>query len=140
MRGRVLLTSSALVLASAAAASTQGHNGAAASSVPIVERQPYDTPTFMATLTLSDAEMNGRLLVAQRCANCHGGNARQPGPPLGKPLVDSRGEAIVREKVMKGSPLMPGFQFTLRPAQVDDIVAFLKTYVPPAPRQGAGQE
>jgi len=139
MRGSTLLPAIALLLVTAGASPAQ-RNGEATSSVPAVERQPYETRTFMAKLPLTEAETNGRLLVAQRCANCHGGNARQPGPLLGKPTVETRSEAFVRERILKGSPLMPGFQYTLRPAQVDDIVAFLKTYVPPAPRQAAAQE
>jgi hypothetical protein len=37
---------------------------------------------------------------------------------------------------------MPGFAYTLQPAQVDQIVAFLKTYSPPrsqAPAAGPDQ-
>jgi mono/diheme cytochrome c family protein len=125
-------------LALVAAPALAQRNGEAMSSVPAVERQPYDARIFMAPLALNEAEMNGRLLVAQRCANCHGGNARQPGPLLGKQMLADRGEAFVREKVANGSMLMPGFQYTLRPAQVDEIIAFLKTYSPPArSQQGA---
>ena len=115
-------------------------NGEAASSVPRVDRETYQTRTFMAPLALSEAELNGRLLVAQRCANCHGGNTREPGPLLGKPTVESRGDAFIREKVRKGSTLMPGFEHTLRPAQIDEIIAFLKTYSPPARSQAGAQE
>ena len=94
----------------------------------------------MAPLKLTDRELNGRRLVAQRCANCHAGNPRQPGPVLGKAIVESRGDAIVRDKVRKGSSLMPGFEYTLQPAQIDDIIAFLKTYSPPARSQAAAEE
>jgi beta-lactamase superfamily II metal-dependent hydrolase len=137
MRGTRGLAAFLLLIVTAAAATAQ-RNGEATSSVPAVERQPYDTRAFMAKLTLTEAETNGRLLVAQGCANCHGGNARQPGPPLGSQMLADRGEAFIREKIMKGSPLMPGFQYTLRPAQVDDIVAFLRTSAPAAQSRSAG--
>lgn len=43
----------------------------------------------------------------------------------------SRGEAFIREKVKKGTPtLMPGFEYSLEPAQIDQIIAFLKTVAP----------
>ena len=115
-------------------------NGEPASSVPTVERQPYDTRVFMASPALSPSELNGRRIVAQRCANCHGGNTRQPGPLLGRQIVESRGEAFIRDKVRKGSTLMPGYELTLQPAQIGDIIAFLKTYTPPSGSQQAAQE
>ena len=33
----------------------------------------------------------------------------------------------MRKKIMEGSPMMPGFQYTLTPAEVDQILAYLKT-------------
>jgi hypothetical protein len=35
---------------------------------------------------------------------------------------------------------MPGFQYTLNAGQIDDIIAFLKTYTPPARSAAAGEE
>jgi mono/diheme cytochrome c family protein len=138
IRSALILTV-ALPLVVAPAALAQ-RNGEAASSVPTVESEPYETATFMAPLTLTAMERNGRRIVAQRCANCHGGNARQPGPPLGKQIVESRGDAFIRDKVRKGSTLMPGYEHTLQATDIDDIIAFLKTYSAPARSQGAAQE
>lgn len=129
----------ALLLAASASIQAQ-RNGEASSSVPTVERGRYDARVYMAPLALGAAELNGRRLVAQRCGNCHGGNSRQPGPLLGKQIVESRGDAFIREKVRKGSTLMPGYELTLQPEQIDQIIAFLKTYSPPAKSQQAGQE
>jgi mono/diheme cytochrome c family protein len=134
-----LVAAVALAVAVVAAAQAQ-RNGEASSSTPTVERERYDTRVFMAPLMLTDAQLNGRRLVAQRCANCHAGNPRQPGPPLGKQIVQTRGEAYIRDKVNTGSTLMPAFGYTLQPVQVDDIIAFLKTYTPPARSQAAGEE
>ena len=107
-------------------------NGEARATVPTVVREDYDMRTFMAPLPLTEAELKGRTLFAQRCANCHGGNPpRNPGPLLGQQTVEKRGEAFIREKVGKGTPtIMPGFEYTLEPAQIDQIVAFLKTAPP----------
>jgi len=137
---RVFLVA-ALTLAIVAAAAAQAQrNGEAFSSTPTVERERYDTRVFMAPLMLTGAQLNGRRIVAQRCANCHAGNSRQPGPPLGKTIIESRGEAFIRDKVNKGSTLMPGFQYALNAREIDDIIAFLKTYTPPARSAAAGEE
>jgi mono/diheme cytochrome c family protein len=105
-------------------------NGEAHATVPTVERIVYDMRTFIAPLPLNETELAGRALVAQRCANCHGGNAQRPGPPLGKPTIDRLGDSAVREKVRKGSTMMPGFEHSLDSVQVDEIIAFLKTFTP----------
>lgn len=107
-------------------------NGEAQSTVPPVVRTDYDMRTFVAPLPLNENELAGRTLVAQRCANCHGGNAQRPGPPLGKPTVDRLGESAIRDKIRKGSTMMPGFEHTLDSVQVERIIAFLKTYTPRA--------
>jgi len=137
---RVLLVA-ALTLAIAAAVAAQAQrNGEPFSSTPVVDRERYETRVFMAPLMLTEAQLNGRRLVGQRCANCHAGNPRQPGPPLGKTIVESRGEVFIRDKVNKGSTLMPGFQYALNASQIDNIIAFLKTYTPPARSAAAGEE
>ena len=122
----------AAVLAGVTVAGQTQRNGEATASTPTVERVSYDTRVFMAPLMLTEAQLNGRRLVARRCNNCHAGNPRQPGPPLGRQIVESRGETFIRDKVKNGSTLMPGFQYTLEPTQIDDVIAFLKTYSPPA--------
>jgi mono/diheme cytochrome c family protein len=105
-------------------------NGEAYSTVPTVERTDYEMRTFMAPVSLGAPESRGKKLFAQRCANCHGGTNQRPGPLLGQQTVTKLGDSSVREKVRKGSTAMPGFEYTLEPARIDDIVAFLKTYTP----------
>ena len=106
-------------------------NGEAQATVPTVVRTDYDMRKVMAPLPLNETELKGRKLFAQRCANCHGGTARNPGPLLGQQTVERRGEPFIREKVRKGSPMMPGFEYSLEPAQIDQIIAFLKIVAPP---------
>ena len=139
MRARYVLALASVTLAVTVAAQTQ-RNGEATSFAPTVERERYDTRVFMAPLMLTEAQLNGRRIVAQRCANCHAGNPRQPGPPLGKAIVESRGDAFIRDKVNKGSTLMPGFRYALNAGQIDDIIAFLKTYSPPARSPAAAED
>jgi mono/diheme cytochrome c family protein len=136
---RDVLALAIFTLALTVAAQSQ-RNGEATSFAPTVEQERYETRVFMAQLMLTEAQLNGRRIVAQRCANCHAGNPRQPGPPLGKAIVENRGDAFIRDKVNKGSMLMPGFQYTLNGSQIDDIIAFLKTYTPPARSAAAGDE
>jgi len=109
-------------------------NGEASSTVPKVEQTDYDMSAFIAPLMLSETEMRGRRLFAQRCANCHGGTAQRPGPPLGQQTVGRLGADPIREKVRKGSPMMPGFEYTLDVSRIDDIIAFLRVYTPPPTR------
>ena len=123
----VFVTVSPLLVASWVQAQ---QNGEARSAVPTVERTDYDMRTFMAPLPLAEAELQGRQHVARRCANCHRGTTQAPGPVLSRQTVERIGEASIREKVRKGSPAMPGFEYTLQPAQIDQIVAFLKTAAP----------
>jgi mono/diheme cytochrome c family protein len=102
-------------------------NGEARATVPTVERKDYDMRTFIAPLPLTETESKGRRIFAQRCANCHGGTAQRPGPLLGQQTVERRGDSFIREKARKGSMTMPGFEYSLEPVQIDQIIAFLKT-------------
>jgi mono/diheme cytochrome c family protein len=115
-------------------------NGEAYSTLPTVDRTDYDMRTFIAPIPLSETESRGKQLFAQRCANCHGGTSQRPGPLLGQQTVTKLGDISIREKVRKGSTAMPGFQYTLAPARIDDIIAFLKTYTPARRDQAGGPE
>jgi mono/diheme cytochrome c family protein len=115
-------------------------NGEAYSTLPTVDRTDYDMRTFIAPIPLSEIESRGKQLFAQRCANCHGGTSQRPGPLLGQQTVTKLGDISIREKVRKGSTAMPGFQYTLAPARIDDIIAFLKTYTPARRDQAGGPE
>jgi len=80
--------------------------------------------------SLSASEKSGQKLFLQRCALCHAGYAplyRTYGPPLDKEIVADRGEKTVRAKIMDGSVAMPGWKYSLKPADVDNIIAYLKT-------------
>ena len=102
-------------------------NGEARATVPTVVRTDYDMRMFIAPLSLNETELKGRKLFAQRCANCHGGTTQRPGPLLGQQTVERRGDSFIREKARKGSMMMPGFEYSLEPVQIDQIIAFLKT-------------
>lgn len=95
---------------------------------------------------LSDDARKGRNLWLQRCAYCHDGVGTPTyntfGPYLDAELVTQRGDSAVRDKIMKGSSTMPAFQWALKPEQVGQVIAFIKTIGPdqkPTDAQRAGK-
>jgi mono/diheme cytochrome c family protein len=80
--------------------------------------------------SLSANERAGEKLFLQRCSLCHFGyamNYQTYGPPVYKDVVIERGENAVRAKIMDGSPMMPGWKYSLKPSDVDNLIAYLKT-------------
>jgi mono/diheme cytochrome c family protein len=83
-----------------------------------------------------DAEA-GKKVFDGNCTACHTAASTEtnvgPGlkglfklkkmPASGKPLT----EANVRDKILDGGGGMPGFKDTLSAAQIDDLIAYLKT-------------
>jgi mono/diheme cytochrome c family protein len=87
---------------------------------------------------LNDQQRLGQTLFTQSCGVCHLKpqiTANTYGPPLSK---DSAGgsEDVMRETISNGTPRMPGFKLLFEPAQINAIVAYLKTVTAPqaAPR------
>lgn len=82
---------------------------------------------------LNDQQRLGRQVMAQYCGVCHlppARNARTYGPMLSK--ATSGGDAaLIRKFILEGTPRMPGFKYMLQPAEVDAIIAFVRTM--PAP-------
>ena len=81
---------------------------------------------------LSEAELSGRRLFAQRCGLCHDpvGQMRVSGPWLDRDLLTSKGDAAARQYIGQGSRRMPGFRHSLTAEQMDHLIAFLKTVTP----------
>ena len=86
--------------------------------------------------SLSEQQVRGEGLFLQRCSLCHLAQAKRLIPdsrPYGPSLIGllrdagAAKEKAVREIILKGGPRMPGFQYGLNPAQMDDLVAYLKT-------------
>src|SRR5262249_45638573 len=99
-----------------------------------VVKIPYKMEDLVKPSGLSDTELRGRGIWIQRCAFCHDGagtsNYNTYGPWLDSTVVKERGDDAVRTKILKGSQTMPGFQAGLNAAQVDQVIAFLKTVSP----------
>ena len=76
---------------------------------------------------------DGRRLFSQSCSVCHvrsqlGGNLF--GPELSRESLGGKDE-LVKYVISNGSPRMPGFKHHFKPAEIDSIVAYLKTIAPP---------
>jgi mono/diheme cytochrome c family protein len=87
--------------------------------------------------TLSQEETAGKKMFYQRCSLCHlpavrdrTRSAPKPyGPQLNGFVHDSQTEAQARLRIQNGSPgRMPGFQYGLQPEEIDQILAYLKTF------------
>jgi len=85
--------------------------------------------------TLNAQQQLGRQLVTQSCGVCH----LKPqitsqifGPALSKESAGGRDD-VMRQVIMDGTPRMPGFKLQFEPAQIDAIIAYLKTVPAPPP-------
>jgi streptogramin lyase len=80
--------------------------------------------------SFSETKQIGKGLFFQRCSFCHLGmptKYQTYGPLLDREVIAERGDEAVRERIMDGSPAMPGFKYSLKSGDVDSIVAYLKT-------------
>ena len=81
------------------------------------------------------AVRRGEATFYQRCSLCHLPRIRKPGttPGPGPSLMgilkgaDREKEEAVRDHVMTGSDKMPGWQYSLKQAAIDDLMTYLKT-------------
>ena len=100
-------------------------------------------PAAMAQQTsalLNETELAGRQVLAQNCGVCH----LQPskgsvtyGPMLNRASGAGNAE-VVRTVIINGTDRMPAFRWQLKPAEIDAVVAYLKTV--PAPATVANNE
>jgi mono/diheme cytochrome c family protein len=59
------------------------------------------------------------------------------GPELSRSSLGGQ-DTVMRDVISNGTPRMPGFKYHFEPAQIDAIVAYLKTIpTPPAPAPAA---
>ena len=82
-----------------------------------------------------EAITRGEAWFYQRCSLCHMGrivkdDVYQPmGPPLNGVLkaASPEREKLIRQQIEKGSPRMPGFQHTFTPAEMEELMAYMRT-------------
>jgi len=95
-------------------------------------------PGASAQSGLNDQQRLGQTLFTQSCGVCHLKPqiiANTFGPTLSKESAGGS-EDVMRATITNGTPRMPGFKLLFEPAQIDAIVAYLKTVPVPqaAPR------
>jgi mono/diheme cytochrome c family protein len=84
---------------------------------------------------LNDTQILGRRLFTQSCVICHQKpqiTSVQYGAVLSRDSLGGQ-DRLLRDVISNGTPRMPGFKFHFEPAQIDAIVAYLKTIPAPAP-------
>jgi mono/diheme cytochrome c family protein len=88
---------------------------------------------------LNDQQRSGEFLFFQHCALCHLPKYRKSASTATPPVVWRNLEGVfkdtgpdrekeVREQILKGGLNMPGFQYGLQPAEIDDVIAYLKIF------------
>jgi mono/diheme cytochrome c family protein len=79
---------------------------------------------------LNAKELLGMRLFNQSCRVCHtkpqATSPQQYGPVLSKSSLGGQDD-VMRELISNGTPRMPGFKYSYDAAQIDAIVAYLKT-------------
>src|SRR5213594_3148685 len=84
--------------------------------------------------SLNGQQRLGRQILAQSCGVCHlppARNARTYGPVLNK-AAGGGDDAVMRQYIVDGTPRMPAFKYFLQPADIDAIIAFVRTVQVPA--------
>lgn len=104
----------------------------------IVLAAPAAAPAQQPAPPLNDTEKQGQRLFNQSCMVCHTKpqiTSGMYGPALSKE-AGSGDTQVVRQVISDGTPRMPGFKYHFTPAQIDALVAYLKTMPKPAASSG----
>ena len=83
----------------------------------------------------TDPFTRGEAWFYQRCALCHMGRIvkddvyKPMGPALDGVLKEASPdrEKLIRQQIQRGSPRMPGFQYTFTPGEFEELMAYMKT-------------
>ena len=111
-------------------ASAQAEGASRKEQSPAPARAPNDVVPLPSVKSLTPAQAAGKRLFVQRCSVCHLPalpSYSAYGPILDKSLVEDRGDDAVRQQIAQGSARMPGFQYTLSAAEIEQVVSYLKT-------------
>jgi mono/diheme cytochrome c family protein len=95
--------------------------------------------------TLTPAQAHGRQILTQNCNICHlpqnPGSATY-GPRLSKSSANGD-DKLMKEVIQSGLVKMPGWKYTLKDSDIDDVIAYVRTLPeppPPTTRGGGGAE
>jgi mono/diheme cytochrome c family protein len=85
---------------------------------------------------LTETQLLGRQVFAQSCGICHlqpSLGVKTYGPMLNKAAAAGNDE-VMRAFIVNGTDRMPAFKYYLKPAEIDAIIAYVRTVpVPPEP-------
>jgi mono/diheme cytochrome c family protein len=92
---------------------------------------------------LDETQLLGRQVFAQSCGICHlqpSLGVKTYGPPLNKAAAGGSDE-VMRAFIVNGTDRMPAFKYYLKPAEIDAIIAYVRTVpVPAAPAPTAQKQ
>jgi mono/diheme cytochrome c family protein len=83
---------------------------------------------------LSEMQLRGRQIFAQSCGICHlqpSLGVKTYGPTLNKTATAGNDE-VMRTFIVNGTDRMPAFKYYLKPAEIDAIIAYVRTVPAPA--------
>jgi mono/diheme cytochrome c family protein len=83
---------------------------------------------------LNDTQRLGRQVFAQSCGICHlqpSLGVKTYGPLLNKAAAAGNDE-VLRAFIVNGTDRMPAFKYYLKPAEIDAIIAYVRTVPVPA--------
>jgi mono/diheme cytochrome c family protein len=83
---------------------------------------------------LNETQRLGRQVFAQSCGICHlqpSLGVKTYGPSLNKATAAGNDE-VMRAFIVNGTDRMPAFKYYLKPAEIDAIIAYVKTVPVPA--------
>jgi mono/diheme cytochrome c family protein len=94
----------------------------------------YAQQTDIRETQLSETQRLGRQVFAQSCGICHlqpSLGVKTYGPVLNKAAAGGNDE-VMRAFIVNGTDRMPAFKFYLKPAEIDAIIAYVRTVPVPA--------
>ena len=94
----------------------------------------YAQQTDIRETQLSETQRLGRQVFAQSCGICHlqpSLGVKTYGPVLNKAAAGGNDE-VMRAFIVNGTDRMPAFKYYLKPAEIDAIIAYVKTVPVPA--------
>jgi len=93
-----------------------------------------------AASALNETQLLGRQVFAQSCGICHlqpSMGVQTYGPRLDKTAANGNAD-VMRAFILNGTDRMPAFKYYLKPAEIDAIIAYVRTLPAlPAPAASA---
>ena len=92
-------------------------------------------PLSVSAQNLTPQQVHGRQILTQNCNVCHlpqeSGSQKTYGPRLDKSATNGD-DNLMRDVITNGLVRMPAWKYTLKPQDVNDIIAYVRT-IPPLP-------